>query len=69
MHCPTAGRAPLTLSMHRDEWRAGQVQPLHLADLSGVPLGKLGVTRKQFIDAETDQYPAARKWAEVIHRQ
>lgn len=45
------------------------MQPLHLADLSGVPLGKLGVTRKQFIDAETDQYPAARKWAEVIHRQ
>lgn len=47
---------------------AGQVhsavqvsQPLHLVDLSSVPLRKLGVTRKQLIDTEKDQYPATRK--------
>ncbi|NCE85729.1 RES family NAD+ phosphorylase [Pseudomonas sp. Q1] len=44
-------------------------QPLHLVDLSSVPLRKLGVTRKQLIDTEKDQYPATRKWAEAIHRQ
>ncbi|UVL86257.1 RES family NAD+ phosphorylase [Pseudomonas sp. B21-028] len=55
---------------------AGQVhsvvqvsQPLQLVDLSSVPLRKLGVTRKQLIDTEKDQYPATRKWAEAIHRQ
>jgi hypothetical protein len=35
-------------------------------DLSSVPLRKLGVTRKQLIDTEKDQYPATRKWAEAI---
>ncbi|WP_363808661.1 RES family NAD+ phosphorylase [Pseudomonas brassicacearum] len=44
-------------------------QPLHLVDLSSVALRKLGVTRKQLIDTEKDQYPATRKWAETIHRQ
>lgn len=44
-------------------------QPLHLVDLSSVALRKLGVTRKQLIDTEKDQYPATRKWAEAIHRQ
>ena len=44
-------------------------QPLQLVDLTSVPLRKLGVTRKQLIDTEKDQYPATRKWAEAIHRQ
>ena len=43
--------------------------PLQLVDLSSVSLRKLGVTRKQLIDTEKDQYPATRKWAEAIHRQ
>ena len=34
-----------------------------------MPLRKLGVTRKQLIDTEKDQYPATRQWAEAIHRQ
>lgn len=42
---------------------------LQLADLATVPLHKLGVTRKQLIDTEKEQYPATRKWAEAIHRQ
>ncbi|AJE23643.1 RES family NAD+ phosphorylase [Azotobacter chroococcum] len=45
------------------------VQPLQLVDLASVPLRKLGVTRKQLIDTEKDQYPATRKWAEAIHSQ
>lgn len=40
-----------------------------MVDLASVPLRKLGVTRKQLIDTEKDQYPATRKWAEAIHRQ
>lgn len=44
-------------------------QELQLVDLASVPLRKLGVTRKQLIDAEKDQYPATRKWAEAIHGQ
>ena len=55
---------------------AGQVhstvqvqQELQLFDLASVPLRKLGVTRKQLIDTEKDQYPATRRWAEAIHRQ
>lgn len=44
-------------------------QRLELVDLASVPLRKLGVTRKQLIDTEKDQYPATRKWAEAIHRQ
>lgn len=44
-------------------------QPLHLVDLSSVPLRKLGVTRKQLINTEKDQHPATRKWAEAIHGQ
>ncbi len=44
-------------------------QEFQLVDLASVPLRKLGVTRKQLIDTEKDQYPATRKWAEAIHRQ
>lgn len=40
---------------------------LQLVDLSSVPLRKLGVTRKQLIDTEKDQYPATREWAKAIH--
>lgn len=42
---------------------------LQLVDLSSVALRKLGVTRKQLIDTEKDQYPATRKWAVALHRQ
>ncbi|EDT3379585.1 RES family NAD+ phosphorylase [Salmonella enterica subsp. enterica serovar Mbandaka] len=55
---------------------AGQVhstvevaQPLRVVDLASVPLRKLGITRKQLIDTEKDQYPATRQWAEALHRQ
>ncbi|EPT9140726.1 RES family NAD+ phosphorylase [Klebsiella michiganensis] len=44
-------------------------QPLQLVDLASVPLRKLGVTRKQLIDTEKDQYPATRRWAEAIYQQ
>lgn len=44
-------------------------QELQLVDLASVPLRKLGVTRKQLIDTEKDQYPATRQWAEAIHHQ
>lgn len=44
-------------------------QELQLVDLASVPLRKLGVTRKQLIDTEKDQYPATRRWAEAIHHQ
>jgi hypothetical protein len=44
-------------------------QELQLVDLASVPLRKLGVTRKQLIDTEKEQYPATRKWAEAIYRQ
>jgi len=42
---------------------------LQVADLSSVALRKLGITRKQLIDTEKDQYPATRQWAEAIHHQ
>ena len=45
------------------------VQPLQLVDLSSVSLRKLGITRKQLIDTEKDQYPATRRWAAEIHHQ
>lgn len=44
-------------------------QELQLVDLASVPLRKLGVTRKQLIDTEKDQYHATRRWAEAIHHQ
>lgn len=44
-------------------------QDLKLADLSSKPLRKLGVTRKQLIDTEKDQYTQTREWAEAIHAQ
>lgn len=45
------------------------VQPLQFVDLSSVSLRRLGVTRKQLIDTEKDQYPATRRWAAAIHHQ
>ncbi|KHN52881.1 hypothetical protein OI70_18950 [Dickeya fangzhongdai] len=42
---------------------------LQLVDLASVPLRKLGVTRKQLIDTEKEQYPVTRQWAEAIYRQ
>lgn len=55
---------------------AGQVhseivvtQDLQLVDLGSIALHKLGVSRKQLIDTEKDQYSATRKWAEEIHRR
>jgi hypothetical protein len=42
-------------------------QQLQLVDLASVPLRKLGVTRKQLIDTEKDQYPATRGWAKALH--
>jgi hypothetical protein len=44
-------------------------QELKLADLRSLALRKLGISRKQLIDTEKDQYPATRKWAEAVHRQ
>lgn len=44
-------------------------RPLRVVDLASVPLRKLGITRKQLIDTEKDQYPATRKWAEAVYRQ
>ncbi|ASW45290.1 RES family NAD+ phosphorylase [Xanthomonas arboricola pv. pruni] len=44
-------------------------EALQVIDLSSVPLRKLGVTRKQLIDTEKDQYPGTRKWAMAIHGQ
>ncbi|WP_025806336.1 RES family NAD+ phosphorylase [Pseudomonas chlororaphis] len=44
-------------------------QDLQLVDLASVPLRKLGVSRKQLIDTEKDQYPATRKWAEALHQK
>jgi len=42
---------------------------LILADLTSKPLRKLGITRKQLIDTEKDQYPNTRLWAQAIHAQ
>lgn len=49
-----------------------QVRPgvdLVLVDLRGKALRKLGVSRRQLIDTEKDQYPATREWAKAIHAQ
>jgi len=32
-------------------------------------LRKLGVTRRQLIDTDKDQYPVTRQWAAAIHHQ
>lgn len=45
------------------------IESLRLIDLASVPLRKLGVTRKQLIDTEKDQYSQTRAWAEAIYRQ
>nr|WP_318381479.1 RES family NAD+ phosphorylase [uncultured Enterobacter sp.] len=42
---------------------------LELLDLTSISLRKLGITRKQLIDTEKDQYPNTRKWAEALHQQ
>jgi len=42
---------------------------LVLADLTSKPLRKLGVTRRQLIDTEKDQYPNTRLWAQAVHAQ
>jgi len=42
---------------------------LQVVDLSSVALRKLGITRRQLIDTDKDQYPATRQWAEAIHHQ
>lgn len=47
----------------------GTMRPLRVVDFASVPLRKLGITRKQLIDTEKDQYPATRKWAEAVYRQ
>lgn len=44
-------------------------QDLQLIDLASVSLRKLGVTRKQLIDTEKDQYPATRQWAQKLHEK
>lgn len=44
-------------------------QPLQLVRLTSVALRCVGVTRKQIIDTEKDQYPATRAWAAAIHGQ
>lgn len=45
------------------------MKDINLVDLTGVPLRKLGLTRKQIIDTEKDCYPLTRSWAEAIHTQ
>lgn len=42
---------------------------LELLDLATVPLRKLGITRKELIDTEKDNYPVTRKWAEKLYQQ
>jgi hypothetical protein len=44
-------------------------QELRLADLRSLALRKLGISRRQLIDTEKEQYPATRKWAQALHRQ
>lgn len=44
-------------------------ETLKLVDLATVPLRKLGITRKELIDTEKDQYPQTRQWAEALHQQ
>lgn len=42
---------------------------LQLIDLASVALRKLGITRKELIDTEKDQYPFTRQWAEKLYQQ
>jgi len=42
---------------------------LQVVDLSSVALRKLGITRRQLIDTDKDQYLATRQWAAAIHQQ
>ena len=44
-------------------------RPLRLVDLSSIALRRLGITRKELIDTEADQYPHTRVWAEAIYAQ
>ena len=43
------------------------VRPLRLVDLRGFGLGRLGLSRRQLIDSDADQYPATRAWAAVLY--
>ncbi len=45
------------------------LEDLELVDLASVALRKLGITRKQLIDTEKDQYPMTRQWAEKLYAQ
>lgn len=45
------------------------VADLRMADLTGLPLHALGVTKNALIQSEKDQYPSTRLWAHVIHAQ
>ncbi|WP_299999644.1 RES family NAD+ phosphorylase [uncultured Cedecea sp.] len=45
------------------------VENLKLVDLSSVALRKLGITRKELIDTEKDQYPITRQWAAKLYQQ
>jgi len=67
----TAGTKTFDKSKLSDQWHSTVAvrQGLQLADLSSVALRRLGVTRKQLIDTEKDQYPRTREWARAIHRQ
>jgi RES domain len=39
---------------------------LHLIEIKGFGLQKLGLTRSQLIDTNADRYTAARRWAEAL---
>lgn len=41
---------------------------LALAQLHGHGLRRLGVSRRELIESEADQYPATRRWAEALYR-
>lgn len=45
------------------------LEDLELVDLASVALRKLGITRKELIDTEKNQYPTTRQWAEKIYQQ
>jgi len=45
------------------------LEELELVDLASVALRKLGITRKQLIDTEKNQYPTTRQWAERFYEQ
>ena len=42
---------------------------LKLVHLSGLGLRRLGITRKELIEAETAEYASTRGWAAALHEQ